>query len=221
MLKLIEGVPSNVVLLRGNHDEEFAFYIDLMAIMFKDKELPMDNVGTTKLIYKLLKDMSKKKSSIGSFDYYVTLKNLIWDYNITMDQLDKWNDCIRRMPFVYKEQIGDRTLVVVHGGYVEKLEDLENVDTENRYETVEEFYLDARDDAYMYGGIRDGIVIAGHTPTILDLEFTYNNGEVYRFYDEQMNCVLYNIDCGCVYCSHLPNARLACIRVEDEKIFYE
>ena len=220
MLRLIENTPSNVILLRGNHDEEFAYCIDLMAVMFQDKKLPLDDVDTTKKVYMLLQELSARNTRLGSFDYYGTIKRLIWNNNISMEQLDKWNDCIRQMPFVYKEQIGERTLVVVHGGYVDSFETLNNLETEESYESLEDFDLYARDDAYMYGGINDGIVVAGHTPTVLDEEFTYNDGKVYRFYDEKINCILYDIDCGCAYRPHLPNARLACIRVEDEKIFY-
>ena len=48
------------------------------------------------------------------------------------------------------------------------------------------FYLHARDDAYMCGGVEHGMIIAGHTPTIKYEEFPYNNGSVYRMYDESM-----------------------------------
>ena len=32
--------------------------------------------------------------------------------------------------------------------------------------------------------------------------------------------VIYNIDCGCAYRSRFPEGKLACIRLDDEKIFY-
>jgi serine/threonine protein phosphatase 1 len=43
---------------------------------------------------------------------------------------------------------------------------------------------------------------------------------VYRFYDEDMDCVFYDIDCGCAMRKKRQNGKLACIRLEDEKIFY-
>lgn len=77
-----------------------------------------------------------------------------------------------------------------------------------------------RMDAYLYGGISHGMVIAGHTPTIAEKELPFNHGNVYRFYDAQKDCVFYDIDCGCSYAGIRENAKLACIRLEDEKIFY-
>ncbi len=34
------------------------------------------------------------------------------------------------------------------------------------------------------------------------------------------DCVLYNIDCGCAYHETYPTANLACIRIDDEVVFY-
>ena len=39
-------------------------------------------------------------------------------------------------------------------------------------------------------------------------------------YDESLDCIFYDIDCGCVMGSVQENAKLACIRLEDEKIYY-
>jgi hypothetical protein len=36
-------------------------------------------------------------------------------------------------------------------------------------------------------------------------------------YDENMDCVFYDIDCGCTLRKLRPNGKLACIRLEDEK----
>ena len=36
----------------------------------------------------------------------------------------------------------------------------------------------------MCGGVEHGMIIVGHTPTIKYEEFPYNNGSVYRMYDE-------------------------------------
>jgi serine/threonine protein phosphatase 1 len=121
------------------------------------------------------------------------------------------------MPYYYREHIGDREYVVVHAGYIESLE---GVDTDEQFASLEDFYIYARDDAYMYGGIPHGMIIAGHTPTTAEQELPYNDGNVYRSYDGDMDCVFYDIDCGCAMRKKRQNGKLACIRLEDEKIFY-
>lgn len=111
---------------------------------------------------------------------------------------------------------------MVHAGYMDNLA----VDGEvfeiisESFSGLEEFYLYAREEAYQLGGIRHGMIIAGHTPTIIEGDLTYNGGKVFRYYDKEKDCVFYDIDCGCVFRSRKPGAQLACIRLEDEKIFY-
>ncbi|MBO4701831.1 MAG: hypothetical protein J5625_04115 [Lachnospiraceae bacterium] len=50
----------------------------------------------------------------------------------------------------------------------------------------------------------------------------YTDGKVYRFYDEKKDCTFYDIDCGCAFndSEWFLNGRLACIRLEDEEVFY-
>ena len=71
------------------------------------------------------------------------------------------------------------------------------------------------------GGIMHGMVVAGHTPTTNEEEFAYNDGRVFSKYDEERDFLFYDIDCGC-WMRYIGknNARLACIRLEDEKVFY-
>ena len=211
MLRWIEHKPENVILLRGNHDEEFAYCVDLMGVIFEQKELRFDSLEATLVVYETLKELSE------AFDYYGTIKKLIEEHDVMMEKLDEWNNIIREMPYVHKEIINGKKFVIVHAGYVE---DLELVDTEDSFETIEDFYLNARDDAYMCGGIAGGMVIAGHTPTIFEDELPYNDGDVYSFYDEESDCKFYDIDCGCAYRDKCKDAKLACIRLEDEKVFY-
>ena len=81
-----------------------------------------------------------------------------------------------------------------------------------------------------YGGEEGSTVIFGHTPTIADSSF-YNHGEVFiaektvrkwgRKKDDETGVKRFiNIDCGCVFRSWDGEANLACIRLEDEKIYY-
>ncbi len=218
MLRWMETCPSNVQLVRGNHDEEFAANIDLM--MNVDKEYGLEsNLDANEdgvALYQTLQYLLKaKKLPVWFFDYYGTMKSLLEDFNITLKDLLKWRDLIRKMPYYYEKETGGRTCVVVHGGYVENLEETGLTDT-----NLEEFYLNARSEGYLLGGKRHGMVIAGHTPTIVEGEFTYNKGKVFRYYDEKKDCIFYDIDCGCVSRQLNPDGRLACIRLEDEKIFY-
>ena len=48
MLKWIESCPENALLLRGNHDEEFALYVGYMKrFNMKDEEFVCENCGKT------------------------------------------------------------------------------------------------------------------------------------------------------------------------------
>jgi hypothetical protein len=58
------------------------------------------------------------------------------------------------------------------------------------------------------------------TPTVIKTKFAFTSGKIYRKYSEKYDCIYYDIDCGCVYRSKYPEGRLACIRLEDEELFY-
>lgn len=122
---------------------------------------------------------------------------------------------IYKMLYYKKLDINGRTCVAVHAGYTEEPENIGE-----DFAGIEEFYLFAREEGYLLGGTPHGMVIAGHTPTIAENIFAYNNGNVFRYYDTQSDCVFYDIDCGCVFRDINSDAKLACIRLEDEKVFY-
>ena len=119
------------------------------------------------------------------------------------------------MPYYKELTVGDRDCVVVHAGYAPKFEDVAAL-----FSRLEDFYLYAREESFQLGGKRHGMVIAGHTPTISKGTFAYNQGKVFRHYEKEKDCVFYDIDCGCVFRNKNPDAGLACIRLEDETIFY-
>ena len=104
---------------------------------------------------------------------------------------------------------------MVHAGYAEKLEHIGS-----SFSSLEQFYLYAREESCQLGGKPHGMIIAGHTPTIIKGGFFYNKGKVFQFYNKDNDCVFYNIDCGSVFRRQSLEAKLACIRLEDEKIFY-
>ena len=218
MLKWIENCPDNIILLRGNHEEEFAYCIDLLQVIFKKNNLDTHSYEDMVTAYVMMKELAAGKGKqMAAFDYYGTIGKLMIENSVCMEQLERWRERIRSMPFVFKASIAGKNCVVVHAGYIENLD---GVETEDHFDSVEDFYLYARDDAYICGGIEHGIVVAGHTPTCLPDELPYNEGNVYRFYDKELDCVFYDIDCGCCQRGKIVGAKLACIRLEDERIFY-
>lgn len=218
MLKWMEHCPGNVHLLRGNHEEEFAGAIDLMLEFDQRERLNSDFASNrdAAALYRTVKYFFKNESLPAKyFDFYETIYQLLRDYSVTLRDLSRWAAQIREMPYYRKLQIGEKPCVVVHGGYAENPEEIGDA-----FESLEEFYLYAREESCELGGVRHGMVIAGHTPTIARWEFAYNRGNVFRYYDADKDCVFYDIDCGCAYRAQDPDGKLACIRLEDERIFY-
>ena len=217
MLQWITHCPPNVHLLRGNHEEEFAAYVDLMLLVDHKEELDTDfssNLDTTAL-YSSVDYFLHCKAQTTFFFFFFIINNLLAQYPVTLHDLCRWSARIRQMPYYEKLFIGNRICVVVHAGYTEQLE------TKNtRFHSLKQFYLYARDEVCQLGGIPHGMIIAGHTPTIIKGAFAYNRGNVFRYYDDAMDCIFYDIDCGCVFQNQISDAKLACIRLEDEKIFY-
>lgn len=216
MMRWIMNAPQNVVFVRGNHDEEFMANVDIIKNICNKVKLNPDNIEDSKTLYDAVSLLCNENDN-SFFDYYGTIGNLIKKANVTFSELCSWSDKISVMPYFYKTSIGNRTCIIVHAGYIKNLE---KADTEETYNSPEDFYLYARDDAYMYGGIEHGMIIAGHTPTIAEEEFPYNDGNVFRMYDKDQDCIFYDIDCGCAMNKFRSNAKLACIRLEDEKIYY-
>ena len=214
MLQWMEHPGENVILVRGNHDEEFACYADLMTMISQKAGLKMDSVEDTLTAYQALRQVS------SYFDCYGTVRSLIQKKKVTLGQLVQWVAYIRKMPYFYEIMMGGRRCIIVHAGYVESFERLKGIETDGAYDSLEEFYLTARDAAYVYGGVKHGMILAGHTPTTEIYELPFNHGKVYRVYDEKDDCVFYDLDCGWGFKESNPEARLACMRLEDEKIFY-
>lgn len=214
MLTWIENPGENVILVRGNHDEEFAYYVELMARILGKGDRKTDRLEDTLSAYQAAKQLT------SYFDYYGTVSSLIRKREVTFRQLSRWAACIRKMPYFYELPMHGRRCIIVHGGYTENFQYLQGVETDYSYHSPEEFYLTARDDAYMYGGVEHGMILAGHTPTTAKYELPFNHGKVYRAYDEETDCIFYDLDCGYGWKESTPEARLACLRLEDMRIFY-
>ena len=221
MLNWILDPPGNVLLLCGNHDREFVTNVKLMQQVMETeiKGFDINSADANKVLYQLTALLLKEGNENWplAFDHYGTIGRLIDMHGACFKDLARWAVAIEDMPYYFKLKIGDRKCIVVHAGYIESLK---NVKTRENFASPEDFYIYAREDAYLKGGIEHGMVIAGHTPTLAEKEFTFNNGDVFRYYDKKKDCIYYDIDCGCSYAEIRLNAKLACIRLEDEKLVY-
>ncbi len=216
MMQWMLHAPDNVIFVRGNHDEEYLANISIMRSACEKAGLDVHDIKDSKLLYETVKKLAEQKEN-SVFDYYGTIEKLIHESLVPFSVLCRWAEKVEKMPYYYTLEVHNRTCIVVHAGYIESLE---NVGTEESYNSLSDFYLYAGDDAYMCGGIEHGMIVAGHTPTTADEEFPYNAGDAYRMYDEEMDCIFYDIDCGCAMSKVREDAKLACLRLEDEKIFY-
>lgn len=218
MLHWMEQCPANILLLRGNHEEEFAAYIDLMQWIDRIEELDTDfssNADTAALYESVKYLLRQKKLYAAYFDLYGTIGIMLEQNHITLNDLCRWVEVIRQMPYYQKIDIAGRDYIVVHAGYTDSLGN-----TGGHFESLEQFFLYAREEGIQLGGVTHNTIIAGHTPTIVKGSFVYNAGKVFRYYNAGKDCVFYDIDCGCVFRGENPEAKLACIRLDDEKIFY-
>ena len=218
MLRWLAKKPENVVAIKGNHDVEFCGHIDLMKIVDQTAELETDydSPSDTLFLYQTVEYALKKSDASDSiyFDYYKTIQGMAESGQITFREMLEWRDMLEKLPYTFSLPIEDKICVVVHAGYCES-DEL----TGEHFNNQEEFFIFAREEGLKYG-LRNGIVIAGHTPTILKDSVFYTGGKIFKYFNKERNCTFYNIDCGCSYRAKLPGARLACLRLEDGKEFY-
>lgn len=213
MLNWLEDAPDNILCLKGNHDAEFSQCIDILLSYINKFGIIISNTGDLAKVYYLLKESLHSEF----FDYYGTLEQLILKYEIDVLTLSRWKNMIDCMPLSFKININGRTHIITHAGYVDKNDFTALI---NKYEDIKSFNLYAREDSVLLGGKANSTIISGHTPTISKGVF-YNNGNVCKHERKDINCTFYNIDCGkAYYCNKYTNAKLACIRLEDKKVFY-
>ena len=215
MMQWLEDHPENVIPVRGNHDENYAAYIGLMDQVDRMYELnadPASNKDACKL-YELTFGTLLKTDPVSAryFDMYGTIRRILLEDQVTMGDLRRWAKMFRSFPIFHRIDDTERPCIVVHAGYKDDITDEDEKLS---------FFLEARRPAYTEGGLWNGMVVAGHTPTIIEDEFTYNAGKVFRYHDRLKNCIFYDIDCGSVFRHDYRGAKLACLRVEDEKVYY-
>ena len=209
VLEWVLNSPENVVLLKGNHDVEFISYVERLESLkdMFEEELSDDSIDDTNSLIHLA-DMSGL-----IFDYYHTIHRLSDERQITLSKLKEWSVALGKLPYVYETDIDGKHFIIVHAGYIES-------DKLVSRSTVEDFYLYAREEAYAYGGKKDCIIVAGHTPTISTRHSSYTGGTIYRHYNKDINCTYYDIDCGAVFRKLYREGNMACLRLDDEKEFY-
>ncbi len=234
MLRWLSERPKNIELIMGNHDYAFVQYCDLMV---KSYEEICDSEGDTEELSPQSPAVPKESGSLDeaeiemkriitaykyakklmwTFDYYGTIHELLVRNHLHPYDLTDFADQLRDLPYVKKLDIKGKEFIVVHAGYVEDPTRALNYG----YALPEEFYMSAREEGLSIGGKENATIIFGHTPTIVDSMAFYNHGKVFKYYDDRRKCTFYDIDCGWVFHNRNVESHLACIRLEDEKIFY-
>ena len=185
--------------IRGNHEDEFASYVRLLySIDSKKSLLELCDILHDKTQY---------------FDMYGTIKNMLSDESIrdhVNTRLKRWASMFEQMPLHIIFRHNDTSYVITHAGYPLSLRGID----------IEEFSLYSREEALSKGGRKHSTIISGHTPTVIPGTFAYNQGKVFEYYNEEIDCRFYDIDCGACLKNKYDNARLACMRLDDNKIFY-
>ncbi len=234
MLRWLSERPDNIELIMGNHDYAFVQYVDLIVKSYEEMEnsegeteelnpqspAAPGNAGQLdeKAIEKKKIDAAYKyaRKLMWTFDYYGTIYELLRRHKLNPRDLIEFADQLRNLPYMKEIFIGGKDYIVVHAGYVEDPTRALNYG----YSLPEEFFMSAREDGLTVGGKENATIIFGHTPTIVDSMCFYNHGKVYKYYDDKRNCTFYDIDCGWVFHNRNAESHLACIRLDDEKIFY-
>lgn len=209
MLNWLKAAPNNVICILGNHDR--AFIGDIKSMQYVAE---LNKLTDIKEIYKLA-----SKDIWGSFDHYGTIRYLIYNNHVSFEELVSYKNMMDNYGYLYETTVNERHVIIVHAGYVTP----EKFRPDIMYNDIEDYYVWARDRVYSdENGVQDTIIVAGHSPTISKSNETFNDGDVFRYYNEKLNCTMYDIDCGCAFHNpvYYPNAKLACIRLDDEKIFY-
>ena len=217
LLRWIASKPANVIFLKGNHDAMFAHYVKRMARAasvcpagtdFSDMNAMMD-------VYDQARYFARQ--SFEWFDAYDTILDLITEDGISLKELLDYGRLLDSFPYTAERTASNRKYIIVHAGYTESLDNVGAY-----YRTLEEFYLEARTDAFENGGKDGYTIISGHTPTVAEGLETFTGGSVFFYENPDRKCRYYDIDCGCVFREngHDDQARLACIRLGDEKLFY-
>ena len=215
MLKYAESKPESVQFILGNHDEDFKEYCEGIEYLYTSKRYKGRVTGILKCPF----------FSMTVRDQYSTVMDLLLDDPVTKTDFLNWKKMFESFPYYLKLRVNKKDYIVVHAGYITNSE-FKQFHWQNPWsylKTRETFNIWAREESLTYGGLADTTIVFGHTPTIFEDSKFFNNGKVW-YNGRDDGCRFFNIDCGLVYGKAYPNeiknANLACIRLEDEKIFY-
>lgn len=191
---------DNNIFLRGNHEEEFIAYIDLL------NQIDPNDLDD---LYDVCNQIHDKNIY---FDAYGTIRQLIKEYSCTLSDLNKWAEYFKKMKLFFTTKVSGQKYAISHAGFI-PYNKMNKTDRK-------EFLLYSREENLTKTEYRSGIVISGHTPTVLKDEFSYNKGNIYKHYNKDNNTWYYNIDCGCFLKNKYKDAKLACICLDDKKEYY-
>jgi predicted phosphodiesterase len=217
MLRYMESDPKSVSFILGNHDYDFICYCrGIRHIIYSGFWQDLEDIYDCSLYNKYIPDK------------YGTVRYLLKKYkDLTIKDFEVWQQKFRQMPYFIEKTVNGKNYIIVHGGFITK----ENYNRigftlykDYDLENIEMFYIWSRwYENMQYGGKPDTTIVFGHTPTVFPKEGFFNDGNVWTYTRQKDNCRFINIDCGLVYKKNFPddiNGKLACIRLDDEKIFY-
>ncbi|MCR5687000.1 MAG: metallophosphoesterase [Lachnospiraceae bacterium] len=219
MLEWLEECPDNIIPIRGNHDIEFAEYVRLMQQIDESCGLMTDAVSNedTRVLLETLQYLIRLRAGISFeyFDYYGTVTDLIMNRGTTLEELARWAHMLEGLPLFERFECSGRDCAVAHAGFCD-----EGALKKSKYSRLDDFCIYAREEVLDIGGMEHGMVIFGHTPTIIGDSAYFNSGRVFNYHDSKKDCVFINIDCGCAYRRAYPSANLACLRADDGEVLY-
>ena len=96
MLRWIEDYPYNILLIRGNHEDEFIANIEILDNFANELNIDKTDIYSTKLLYQTIVTIPQIKNAY--FDYYNTIFDLIHNNLTNLYQLKCWSDIMRKMP---------------------------------------------------------------------------------------------------------------------------
>ncbi len=216
MLEYAASKPEGVTFLMGNHDQDFILYCHTLVALYRTLRDTEDEdlcsfIHREDVIYPYLEFVR---------DRYDTVRYLLEEAEepLTTEDFERWAGCMEQFPYYVRRKVNGKRYIIVHAGYISEEDYREAVrkGTTRYPDGIEQFYVWAREEGLRYG--EEGTtVIFGHTPTIAEHDF-FNHGRVMVRKRRKKRFI--NIDCGCVFRKQHPEANLACIRLEDEKVFY-
>ena len=216
MLRWLERSPPNVTAIRGNHDDSFVSNVELLELVDGEEGLDTDpaSPGDAAALYDTAKYVLARHDPPADLllDPYGTLDRLVHKQGVTLADLRRWAERIQAMPCFARLSAGGREWVAVHAGFKEG-----GFSDEAE---AKDFFMNARGKLCWQDAPPHVSIVAGHTPTLSHKLPGAGEGRVYRHYSPDRDVLFYDIDCGCAYRKQFPNGRLACLRLEDEAVFY-